>query len=96
MKLDVKAMALTGGLIWGGAVGMVAAVNLVRPRYGRRFLHLVSSVYPGYHARRSLKEAGVGSAYAFMDGAIGCAVFGAVYNRLAGKVMNQRNLRTAA
>lgn len=96
MKVDVKAMALTGGLIWAGAVGAVALVNLAQPRYGRRFLHLISSVYPGYHARRTLKQTAVGTAYAFVDGAIGCAVIGAVYNQLAGKVTKQRDLRTAA
>ena len=38
MKLNVPAFALTAGLLWGGAVLLVALANLAWPGYGRAFL----------------------------------------------------------
>lgn len=83
MKLNVKAAAATSALIWSGSVLIVGVANLVRPQYGREFLQVVSSIYPGYKARRSVSQVAVGAAYAALDGAVGGAFCAWLYNRLA-------------
>ena len=52
------------------------------PRYGREFLELVASIYPGYKPRPKLSQVAVGTAYAVVDGAVGGALFAWLYNRL--------------
>ncbi len=82
MKMNLRAIAVTSGLLWGGAVLTVGLANIVKPGYGKRFLEVVASIYPGYHARPNVKDVAVGTAYAVLDGAVGGAVFSAVYNRM--------------
>jgi hypothetical protein len=53
MRLDVTALALTAGLLWGAAMLIVASANLIWPNYGQAFLALVASVYPGYRPGRA-------------------------------------------
>jgi len=43
----------------------------------------MSSVYPGYHATRSIAEVIVGTLYGVVDGLVGGAVFAWLYNQLA-------------
>ncbi|MGB7265032.1 MAG: hypothetical protein WBC92_05935 [Terracidiphilus sp.] len=81
MKLDVKALALTWAILWGGAVFLVALVNLISAYYGQHFLDMLT-FYPGYHATRNIVEVLIVTVYAFFDGLIGGAVFGWLYNRL--------------
>ena len=85
MKLNVKALALTAGILWALAVLFVGAVNLIWSGYGRAFLQLMASIYPGYHAAGSAGDLIVGTLYALVDGAIGGLVFGWVYNLFIGK-----------
>ncbi len=87
MKLSVKAMARTSALLWGGAVLTVGVANLIQPRYGRQFLRLVASIYPGYKARPTPREVAVGTAYAVVDGAVGGALFAWLYNRVLPEVV---------
>ena len=84
MKLSMKAMALTFGLIWGGGILVLALINLAAPNYGRAVLELCSSVYPGYQVNQTFSSVVVGGGYAFLDGGIGGCVFAWLYNRLAG------------
>ena len=83
MKLSVKAMAITSGLVWGGAMLTCGLVNLAARPYGKRFLELMSSVYPGFHNSGTLGDVLVGAGYGFVDGAIAGSVVAAIYNRLA-------------
>ncbi|MEO8188293.1 MAG: hypothetical protein ABI580_13115 [Burkholderiaceae bacterium] len=83
MRLNVKALALTVGLISGLAILIVASANLIWPNYGRTFLDLVASVYPGYDPSSGIGSVVTGTLYGFADGAIGGAVFGWLYNLLA-------------
>lgn len=85
MKVNIKAAAATSALIWGGAVFVVGVVNVVQPRYGREFLELVASVYPGYKARPRFSQVAVGTAYAVVDGAVGGAICAWLYNRLTSE-----------
>ena len=83
MKLNVTAFALAAGLLWGAALLLVAVANLVSPGYGRAFLDVMDSVYPGYHAGAGMGSAVTGGVYGLVDGAIGGALFAWLYNLLA-------------
>jgi hypothetical protein len=74
---------ITVALLWGGAVLFCGVANLIWPAYGVAFLQLVSSIYPGYHATRTLISVLVGTLYALLDGAVCGLLFGWLYNRLA-------------
>lgn len=82
MKLDIKALAIAGCILWGGCVLLVGVANLICG-YGQQFLELLSSWYPGYHATRSFVEVIVVTVYALADGLIGGAIFGWLYNSFA-------------
>jgi hypothetical protein len=83
MRLDVTALGMAGGVFWGVAVLAVAAANLVWPSYGMAFLDLAASIYPGYHAGTGVGSVVAGTLYAVVDGAVGGALFGLLYNFLA-------------
>lgn len=83
MRFNVTALALTAGLIWGGALLVVASANLIWPGYGRAFLDVAASIYPGYHPGTGAGSVAFGSIYGLVDGTIGGAVFGWLYNLLA-------------
>ncbi len=85
MRLSMKAMAVTSGLLWGGAVLAVGLAHLARPSYGEKFLDGVSSIYPGFHGARDLPDALVGTGYALVDGAVGGLMFASLYNLVAGE-----------
>ncbi len=84
MKLSVGGLTVTLALLWGGGVLFCGIANLIWPSYGVAFLQLVSSIYPGYHATRSLGSIVVGTLYALLDGAVCGLLFGWLYNRFAG------------
>jgi hypothetical protein len=81
MKLDAKALALAGGIIWGGAVLLVALGNLIWPSYGTAFLQAMASVYPGYLGERSPGQVVVGALYALVDGGVACGLLAWLYNQ---------------
>jgi hypothetical protein len=84
MKLSVKGMAMTSGILWGGCMLTLGLINLSSRSYGRGFLKVMSSVYPGFHNSRSVTDVLVGAGYGFVDGTVGGAIAAAVYNQLAG------------
>ncbi|TDJ72402.1 MAG: hypothetical protein E2O38_04755 [Proteobacteria bacterium] len=83
MKLDIKGMAITLGLVWGAAVLLVGTANLIWPNYGQAFLELVASIYPGYTAGAGVGQLIVGTLYGLVDGAVGGAVIAWLYNLFA-------------
>jgi len=83
MKLSLRALMLTVALLWGGAVLFCGLLNLIWPAYGVAFLQMVASIYPGYHATRSLGRVVVGTLYALLDGAVCGLLFAWLYNRFA-------------
>ncbi len=85
MKLSVTGLALTGAIVWGVlAMFLTGVANLIWPNYGRAFLEVMASVYPGYHATASLGQVIVGALYGVVDGAVAGAVLAWLYNRFAG------------
>ena len=85
MRLNVTALALAAGLFWGGAILLVALANLVWRPYGRAFLDLTASIYPGYLPGTGIGSILTGTLYGLLDGAIGGAIFAWFYNVLARK-----------
>lgn len=83
MQLSWKALAIAFGVTWGGLLLLVGMVNMATPTYGTAFLQGISSVYPGFHASGSLTDVLVGTVYGLIDGAIGGAFFGWLYNSFA-------------
>jgi hypothetical protein len=84
MKLNVRALAFSAALIWGIlAMLLTGLANLIWPSYGREFLQVMASVYPGYHATRSLGQVIIGMLYGLADGAVGGAILAWLYNLFA-------------
>ncbi len=90
MRLNIMAFSLTVGVLWSGAIFLVGLANLFWPPYGRVFLELAASIYPGYHADPGFGSVVVGTLYGLLDGLIGGAVFGWLYNFLAGRFPQKR------
>lgn len=85
MKLSAKAMAITGAILLGGYImGGTGIMNLMWPPYGEHFLITMSSVYPGYHATRTIGDVLVGACYGTVDGAVAGALVAWTYNYFAG------------
>lgn len=83
MKFNIKALAATSAILWGLAMLGMGLANLIWSGYGQQFLQIMSSVYPGYHATRSIAEVVVGTLYGVVDGFICGAVFACLYNQFA-------------
>jgi TRAP-type mannitol/chloroaromatic compound transport system permease large subunit len=83
MKFSIKALALASAILWGLVMLLVSLGNLIWGSYGQQFLQTMSSVYPGYHATRSIAEVIVGTLYGAVDGLIGGAAFAWLYNQFA-------------
>ena len=85
MKLDLRALSITAGIITAAAILITGAANLVWTGYGTAFLGLMASIYPGYDASGTLGDLIVGVLYGLVDGAVFGLIFGWLYNRLTVK-----------
>jgi hypothetical protein len=85
MKLSLRALALTSGILWALALFLTGVINLIWRGYGDAFLKIMASIYPGYHATRSIGDLIVGTLYALLDGVICGLVFAWLYNFFIGK-----------
>jgi len=83
MKINVTALALTVGLFWGASILVVGSASLIWPGYGRAFLVLAASLYPGYHPGPAIGSVITGTLYGLVDGAIAGTVLGWLYNLLS-------------
>ena len=81
MRLNVKAFALTAGLVWGLGLFLVTWWILLFDGASSEVMFL-GRVYRGY----TITPLGsvIGLVWALADGLIGGAVFAWLYNRLAG------------
>jgi hypothetical protein len=77
-------MAIAAALLWGGAMLCVGLINLVDPNYGINFIQLTSSVYPWFHASRTMGNVLLGTVDGLIDGAIAGLIFGLLYNSVTG------------
>lgn len=81
MRLSVKSLALSMGILWGATIFLVGIAHLIWPGYGAAMLQLASSIYPGYSIG-GFGSVIVGALYAFIDGAIGGSILAWLYNSL--------------
>jgi hypothetical protein len=84
MKLNLKALAFTSGIIWALAVFITGIANLIWSGYGLAFLQVMASIYPGYEVTQSFGAVVVGTLYALVDGAICGFIFAWLYNLFVG------------
>jgi len=80
MRLSITGLSVTSALLWGGCLFLLGLANLAFPQYGTHCLQGISSIYPGFHASRTIGDILVGTGYAIVDGGIGGCLFGTVYN----------------
>jgi hypothetical protein len=85
MKFNLKALALTSGILWAAAVFFTGIANLIWAGYGTTFLQVMASIYPGYEVTRSFGGVVVGTLYALVDGAVCGLIFAWLYNVFAGR-----------
>lgn len=90
MKFNLKALSLTAGILWALAVGSTAVAGIIWQGYGDTFLHVMSSLYPGYHVNRSIGSVVTGTLYALADGAVCGLLFGWIYNMIARRTSDTR------
>ena len=86
MKLNLKALTIAFAILWAGAVFIVGAANLIWPEYGKAFLLMLASIYPGYKASGLFGDMIAGSLYALVDGAIAGLILGWLYNLFARQI----------
>ncbi len=87
MRINIKAAALTAGLVWGVLAMFVTGVgNLLSPGYGQAFLNVMASVYPGYTAEPSFGQVLIGALYGALDGALAGVVFAWLYNTVSSRL----------
>lgn len=84
MSLNIKALALTGAVLWGACFLLVGVLNLIWPPYGEAWLNLGASIYPGYHGADGFGAVIVVTLYALVDGAVAGAILAWLYNVFAG------------
>ena len=80
MSLNIKAMAMTLGVVWGGSFLFTGVANLLVETYGVTYLDLGASIYPGYNGPGGFGSVIVVTLYAFLDGAVVGAILAWVYN----------------
>jgi len=80
MRLNLKAISIASGILWGMAVFLTGMGNLIWSEYGNEFLQVIASLYPGFDAKGSFGDVIVGTLYALVDGAACGLVFGWIYN----------------
>jgi hypothetical protein len=83
MTLNIRALAIVGAILCGGAFFLVGLANLIFSGYGGAFLELGASVYPGYHGPGGIGSVIVATMYAAVDGAVCGAILAWLYNFFA-------------
>jgi len=82
MKLNVKALALSAGIVWALAIFLITIWYLIFGFEGAT-LRKLHHVYLGYSV--SLGGAFIGLIWGFIDGFIGGALLAWLYNKFSGK-----------
>jgi hypothetical protein len=85
MRLNTKAMAIAFAILWGACVLFMGIANMIWPGYGLALLQLCASIYPGYHPGTGVGSVVISALYALVDGLIGGAIFGWLYNLIDGE-----------
>jgi hypothetical protein len=84
MRMDMKAMALAMGCVFGFLVLFLTGLaNMIWPGYGQPLLDMAAALYPGYSGAANFGQVIVGSLYAFVDGCVFGILVSFFYNRFA-------------
>jgi hypothetical protein len=78
-------MSMAGGLLWAACILFVGLANMIWPGYGLTFLQLCASIYPGYLPGAGIGSVAIGTIYGLVDGAVGAAILGLLYNFFAAR-----------
>ena len=80
MKFNVAAAAIAGGVGFAIAIGASGILNMIFDGYGKAFLDVMASVYPGYKATGTAGDLVIGCFYAATDGIIAGGGLALLYN----------------
>ncbi len=83
--MSLKAVTLSGAIVWGLAMLFVGLIHMAAPSYGGDFLRIMSSVYPGADTAPTFGRVLLGTGYGFADGAFAGWLFGLLYRAMAGR-----------
>ena len=79
-KLDVKALGLALGILWGGAC-LIMGITTMFFNWGTLFVALMSSLYIGYKA--TILGSLLGGIWGFIDAGIAGLIIAWLYNKLS-------------
>lgn len=79
-KLDVKALGLAFGIVWGVAL-LLMGIAAMLFSYGDRFVKALGSIYCGYKA--TVLGSLIGGIWGFVDAGICGVAIAWLYNKLA-------------
>lgn len=77
--INALKLGVSGGIVWGSCIAL-CTILAIFTGYSAEFLHLMTTVYPGY----SISWVGViiGLGYGFFDAFIGLYILAWLYNKL--------------
>lgn len=79
-KVDVKALGLTLGIVWGAVMFILGIINMFLS-WGGAIEELMSTLYIGYAP--TFLGSIIGGIWGFIDAGIGGVIVGILYNKLA-------------
>ena len=79
-KLDAKALGLSCGILWGGAMLFLGIFDIFST-WGCGITKVMSTLYIGYQP--TVLGSFIGAAWGFVDAGVGGFVFALLYNKLA-------------
>ena len=80
LKLDVKALGLSIGILWGSAVLLTGFMTIFFD-WGNIFVAVLSSIYIGY--KPTILGSLIGGVWGFFDAGIGGVIVAWLYNKLS-------------
>lgn len=86
MKLDIRALAISGGIFWGVYMFLVALVSsfgVNLPWFNAKIVETLSIVYFGYQA--TIGGAFIGFIYGLICGGVSGGIFAWLYNKFLSK-----------
>jgi len=85
MNLDPVRLGLAGGILTGVTIFVMTLLCLVS-EYGKEFLGMISSIYPGFEV--TLVGSLLGFVYGFIDGFVALFLLACIYNLLGPHKQN--------
>lgn len=79
-KVDVKALGLAMGIVWGAVMFLLGIMNMLL-NWGGALEEVMSSLYIGY--KPTFLGSIIGGFWGFFDAGIGGVIMGWLYNKLS-------------